>query len=128
LFILIKEIDLGSAWTALPFLGKLFFLFLAAVTTKTLYSSAVVLVAARAIAREVNTPIGSHSVGRLDRTLASLRQLHLFTLFGFWFCISVLALDGYVSIESSKLTGAAHVLDHFRYCFIWSACISCVLL
>ena len=125
---LMMKIDLRSAWTALPLVGKLFFLFLAAVTAKSVYTSARVLIATRTLSRGNARSLRPYSVPKLGHTLSFLRQLHMFTFFVFGFCISLMALDGYGSVVCSNLTGAAYVLDHFRYCLVWSACVSCALL
>jgi len=122
------DIDIRSAWTMLPLLGRLFFLLLAAVAVKTVYSSSIVLLTAGALNQPATMPVRGYSVDRLRNTLASLRQLHTFTFFAFGSCISVLALDSYASVAQSKLTGATYVLDNFRYCLVYSAFAFCVLL
>jgi len=122
-------VDIGfrSTWTTLPLSGKLTVVLLTIVTVKTIHTSLRTLIALRDL--HIVGESGSSSViHSLRNRVESLRQLHVFTAFALWFSFSVLALDGFRSLELPRSTGVNFILENLRLCFLFSAWSFCLLI
>ena len=119
------DIDLRAAWTILPLSAKLFVLLLIVVTAETVYTSSRILAALRSFTPAIPAP---SILEQFRNRLIFLRQLHFFMLLAFGLSVSVLALDGYVSLADTNLSGWSFTLHNFQTCCRYSAFVFLVLL
>ena len=118
----ITDVDLGQAWLSLSLTNKMFFLYFCGVAIYTLslclYAFFHLHSLKKRFANESANPAWS-TCGVLTRHLASLRQLHLLTLYLFGFCIAFSIPGAFVTIGTSKALpiGAFIQTVTFLLCF-----------
>ena len=101
----ITDVDFRLVWQWLSVSNRLFFLYFCGVSVYTLYLSAYVFFRLHSLnknpARE-NAFSSRSPLGKLNRRLANLRQLHLFTLYLFGFFISLSIPRAFTTFGDSK--------------------------
>src|ERR1700676_3391921 len=116
----ITDIDVRSVWLALSLSNKVFFLFFCCVSIYALSLSLYVLLQLYALKKQpANESICSaqSSLGILYRRLANLRQLHLFALYLFGFCIMVNIPSAFVTLGLSKTLPVASYIQGLTFLF-----------
>lgn len=111
----IIERDLGSVWHSLSLINKSFVLFFSGVS---LYTFSLSVYAQLALRNVKNRPASEtrgceqSSIGLLFHRFASLRQLHLFTLYLFGFCIAMQIPSAFHTLLDSKTIRLTKSLAH----------------
>ncbi len=116
--------DPFEIWTSLGLLNKLFGLFLLGVIVKTVYSSALILFNLYALKRRETqgAPRSEESSIRdLSARTATLRQLHMFTLYIAGFCLASGAFGAYHSIDLSKASVEDQILLNWQPVIVYGA-------
>jgi len=101
----ITDYDFRLVWLSLSLINKLFFLYFCGVSIYTLSVCLYVLFHLHSLKKQTaneNASPAPSSLGTVSRRLANLRQLHLFTLYLFGFCIVISIPSAFVTIELSK--------------------------
>jgi hypothetical protein len=86
------DLDLSSVWLSLSLSNKAFFLFFSGVSIYSLSLSLYVFLILCSLKKKPasqSASLARSPLGILQKRLANLRQLHLFTLYLFWFCIAI---------------------------------------
>ena len=93
-----SNLDLGSVWLSLSVANKLFLLYFCGVVVYTLSLCLYVFVSLYSD----DSNRAEHSLDKLKRRLANLRQFQLFTLYLFEFCIMGSIPNAFVTFGDSK--------------------------
>ena len=114
---LIADLDFGSVWLSLSLANKIFLLYFFGVAVYTLSLCLYVFVSVYSddSNREEN------SLDKLNRRLANLRQLHLFTLYLFGFCIMVSIPNAFVTFGDSKTWPIGQYIRGISFLFYFDA-------
>ena len=113
----IADLDLGSVWLSLSLANKLFFLYFCGVAVYTF--SLCLYVFVFLYSDDSNRVEGSFD--KLNRRLANLRQLHLFTLYLFGFCIMVSIPNAFVTLGESKTWPIGQYIRGISFLFYFDA-------
>jgi len=122
----ISNVELGTIFDSLSFINKLFFLYFCGVSVYTLYLTLYVLFRLHSLRKQPqneNASPAQFSLGILNRRLANLRQLHLFTLYLFGFCILVSVPSAFVSLELSNTWPIRTYILNLRFLFSFDTAI-----
>jgi len=117
MLMLIADLDFGSVWLSLSLANKIFLLYFFGVAVYTLSLCLYVFVSVYSddSNREEN------SLDKLNRRLANLRQLHLFTLYLFGFCIMVSIPNAFVTFGDSKTWPIGQYIRGISFLFYFDA-------
>jgi hypothetical protein len=98
------NLDLASVWASLSVINKSFVLFFCGVSLYTfsisLHALIVLYSARRQSSKEITSDFGL-PIGILLHRFANLRQLHLFALYLFGFCIAIQVPSAFHTIDNS---------------------------
>jgi hypothetical protein len=120
----ITNLDLRSVWVPLSLSNRLFFLLFCGVSIYTLFLSLYVLFQLHSLKKQAakeNAISAQPSLGTLSRRLANLRQLHLFTLYLFGFCIMFNIPNAFVTLGLSKTWPVAQYIQGLTFLFYFDA-------
>jgi hypothetical protein len=120
----ITDLNLRSFWGPLSQSNRLFFLFFSGVSIYTLFLLLHVLVQLHSLKKRParqNAVSAQPSLGTLDRRLANLRQLHLFTLYLFGFCIVFNIPNAFVSVTLSRTWPIAEYIQRLTFLYYFDA-------
>jgi hypothetical protein len=118
--------DLRSVWLSLSLSNQIFFLFFSAVSIYTVFLCLFVLfhihsLEKRRHAGNANDVASSPEV--FTRRLANLRQLHLFSLYLFGFCIVLNIPGAFATLDSSKALPYLQYIAALRFLLYFDALI-----
>jgi len=120
----ITDLDLSSVWPSLSLSNKMFSLYFWGVSVYTLSLCLYALFHLRSLmkqpANENANPAWS-SLDTLTRRLANLRQLHLFTLYLFGFCIALNIPNAFVTLGLSKTWPIGQYIHALTFLFYFDA-------
>ena len=114
MLMLIADLDLGSVWLSLSVANKIFLLYSCGVAVYTLSLCLYVFVS-------IYSTRAENSLDKLKRRLANLRQLHLFTLYLFGFCIMVSIPNAFVTFGDSKTWPIGQYIRGISFLFYFDA-------
>jgi hypothetical protein len=113
----IADLDLGSVWLSLSVANKIFLLYFFGVAVYTLSLCLYVFVS---LYSDDSNRI-ENSLDKLKRRLANLRQLHLFSLYLFGFCIMVSIPNAFVTFGDSKTWPIGQYIRGISFLFYFDA-------
>ena len=104
----ITDVDFRFVWQWLSVSNRLFFLYFCGVSVYTLYLSSYVFFRLHSLEKNSaseNACSSRSPLRKLNRRLANLRQLHLFTLYLFGFFISLSIPRAFTTLVTAKRFG-----------------------
>lgn len=121
----IAQIDFRSIWWSLSLSNKLFLLCFCGVSIYTISLSVYAFLRLRCLRKQTANGKASseRSLGILNRRLANLRQLHLFTLYLFGFCIMFNIPNAFVTLELTKTPPVGHYIQGVAFLCLVDAAI-----
>jgi hypothetical protein len=122
----ISGIELSSIWLNLSPINKVFVLFFCAVSVYTLSLSLQALLFLRPLNKQPANENASSTRSQLDalcNRVAHLRQLHLFTLYLFGFCILIQIPNAFISLGNSNTLAVSSIVGQLTFLFKWDATI-----
>jgi hypothetical protein len=117
MLMLIADLDLGSVWLSLSVANKMFLLYFFGVAV---YALSLCLYVFVSLYSDDSNRV-ENSLDKLKRRLANLRQLHLFTLYLFGFCIMVSIPNAFVTFGDSKTWPIGQYLRGISFLFYFDA-------
>ena len=119
----ITDLDVSSVWLSLSLSNKMFFLYFCGVSIYTLSLCLYVLFHVQSIKKQAANENGPalSSLDILTRRLANLRQLHLFTLYLFGFCIAFNIPNAFVTFGDSKTWPIGQYIHGLTFLFYFDA-------
>jgi len=126
IFMSITGLDLRSVWLSLSPINKTFLLFFGAVSVHTLSFSARALLFLRSLKKQPANENASSTHPRLNihcKRVANLRQLHLFTLYLFGFCISIQVPNAFITLGNSNALAVSTIMRQLTFLFYCDATI-----
>ena len=121
---LIADLDLGSVWFSLSVANKVFLLYFCGVAVYTLSLCLYVFVYLHSFKKQHPNDDSNRvqtSLDKLNRRLANLRQLHLFTLYLFGFCIMFSIPNAFVTLGLSKTWPIGQYINGISFLFDFDA-------
>jgi len=119
----IADFDFRSVWLNLSLINRLFFLCFCGVSIYTLSVCLYVLFHLHSLKKQTankNATAPSLLV-TVNRRLANLRQLHLFALYLFGFCIMVSIPSAFVTLGASKTVPVGSYIQGITFLFYFDA-------
>jgi hypothetical protein len=124
MLMLIADLDLGSVWFSLSLVNKIFLLYFFGVALYTLSLCLYVFVHLYSLKKQhpndASNRVGT-SLDKLNRRLANLRQLHLFTLYLFGFSIMFSIPNAFVTLGGSKTWPIGQYIEGITFLFWFDA-------
>jgi len=119
-------LDLSSIWVSLSIINKAFFVFFSGVAFYTfslsLYALFALYSAKRQSSKEITSNAGS-SPGILLHRFTNLRQLQVFTLYLFGFCIAMQVPSVFHTIDHSKEYPLNAIIRGLTFLFYFDAVV-----
>jgi len=129
MFMLNIGLDIKVAWLSLSLINKAFVLFFCAVSIYTISSTVRALLSVRSLKkRRERESTGSTHFHLLRKRIANLRQLHLFTLYLFGFCISIQVPDALRTLGNSNAFAIPTIMRHLTFLSYFDATIFLILM